>query len=104
MDENYTVDDIAPESLAAVQKDCAEFVNRHARILAKYGTYTGRDAAHCGHDFWLNRNGHGTGFWDRGAGFLGRRLSDACGFQTDFPELYIYVGDDGRLYIDGLKS
>lgn len=24
-----------------------------------------RDAEHLGHDFWLSRNGHGTGFWDR---------------------------------------
>ena len=23
------------------------------------------DIDHAGHDFWLTRNGHGTGFWDR---------------------------------------
>ena len=22
------------------------------------------DIGHAGHDFWLTRNGHGTGFWD----------------------------------------
>lgn len=28
-----------------------------------------------GHDFWLTRNGHGAGFWDRGLGELGDRLT-----------------------------
>jgi hypothetical protein len=36
------------------------------------------DDAQAGHDFWLTRNGHGAGFWDRGHGELGKRLSEAC--------------------------
>ena len=28
------------------------------------------------HDFWLTRNGHGAGFWDRGMGELGDRLTE----------------------------
>jgi hypothetical protein len=28
-----------------------------------------------GHDFWLTRNRHGAGFWDRGLGELGNQLS-----------------------------
>jgi len=31
-----------------------------------------------GHDFWLTREGHGAGFWDRGLGIAGDRLSDAA--------------------------
>ena len=27
------------------------------------------------HDFWLNRNRHGAGFWDRGLGELGDKLT-----------------------------
>lgn len=27
------------------------------------------------HDFWLTRNGHGAGFWDRGLGELGNKLT-----------------------------
>lgn len=27
------------------------------------------------HDFWLTRNGHGAGFWDRGLGALGDKLT-----------------------------
>lgn len=33
---------------------------------------------HAGHDFWLTRNGHGAGFWDRGMGQLGEDLTAAC--------------------------
>ena len=31
-----------------------------------------------GHDFALTRNGHGTGFWDRGLGEMGDMLSNEC--------------------------
>lgn len=29
-----------------------------------------------GHDFWLTRNGHGAGFWDRGLGEMGQRITE----------------------------
>lgn len=29
-----------------------------------------------GHNLWLSRNGHGTGFWDRGWGEVGVKLHD----------------------------
>lgn len=32
-------------------------------------------AALFGHDFWLTRNGHGAGAWDRGAGESGEEVS-----------------------------
>ena len=31
-----------------------------------------------GHDFALTRNGHGTGFWDRGLGDIGDMLTEEC--------------------------
>lgn len=31
-----------------------------------------------GHDFWLTRQEHGAGFWDRGLGELGNRLTEAA--------------------------
>ena len=31
-----------------------------------------------GHDFALTRNGHGTGFWDRGLGEMGDMLTEEC--------------------------
>jgi hypothetical protein len=54
------------------------------------------DPSQAGHDFWLTRNGHGAGFWDRGLGDIGDRLSVAA---RAFGEVNLYVGDDKKLYL-----
>jgi hypothetical protein len=72
LDENYDTGDFDEKLLAELTKDCADFVESNLEDLSEL------DAGQCGHDFWLTRNGHGTGFWDRGLGELGERLSKAC--------------------------
>lgn len=37
----------------------------HAFALAALTEYGIEPSAQLGHDFWLTRNGHGSGFWDR---------------------------------------
>ena len=49
-----------------------------------------------GHDFWLTRNGHGAGFWDRGHGDIGDRLTEAA---KVYGEAVLYIGDDGKVYV-----
>lgn len=73
LDEDYDADDIAPETLAALREDCEDFYESNAELLAKAG-----DDFQNGHDFWLTRNGHGAGFWDRGYGQVGEELSKAA--------------------------
>ena len=60
-----------------------------------------------GHDFWLSRNGHGAGFWDRYLDYkenrdwykeIGDALHAKCGWRTDFPEVNVYF-QDGKIYI-----
>jgi hypothetical protein len=41
--------------------DCDKFQAENETLLEQAGT----DSRN-GHDFWLTRNGHGAGFWDRG--------------------------------------
>lgn len=42
------------------------------------------DAGQTGHDFILTANGHGAGFWDRGLGARGDRLTKASdGYSLD---------------------
>lgn len=49
-----------------------------------------------GHDFWLTRNHHGAGFWDRGlSNGRGKILTDIA---HSFGELILYVGDDGQIH------
>jgi hypothetical protein len=57
LDANYTIDDIAPETLNEMCAHCAEFQRLYGAL------FLGREAR-AGHDFWLTRNGHGAGFWD----------------------------------------
>ena len=95
--EDATFGDLAPETLAAIIEDCAAFQDANADDLAKaYETEKiVYDESRAGHDYWLTRNGHGAGFWDRGLGFVGEALSIACRHRT----VDLYRGDDGRLYI-----
>lgn len=59
-------------AIAQAIEDCAAFQADNAADLE------GFDASQSGHDFWLTRNRHGAGFWDRGLGAVGQRLTDAA--------------------------
>lgn len=91
LDGIYSVDDIAPETLASMREDCVDFL---ASNLEDIGI---GDWAQAGHDFWLTRNGHGAGFWDGDwPAEAGRRLTEA---SHPYGEVNLYVGDDGLIYI-----
>lgn len=99
LDDEYGPDDIAPDALASMREDCADFIESNAADLALYDKARGNEewssSALAGHDFWLTRNGHGAGFWDRGLGALGDRLSAAA---KVYGSCDLYVGDDGKVY------
>lgn len=60
------------------KQDCADFqAANQADLAAAYaaGRYSEESA---GIDFWLTRERHGAGFWDRGLGELGNRLTAAA--------------------------
>ena len=46
-------------------EDCRRFQEENAADLARYDHPQWTAAELGGHDFWLTRNGHGCGFWDR---------------------------------------
>ena len=92
LDDTYDASDLAPEAIASIIEDCDAFQADNAEMLAKAG-----DAEQNGHDFWLTRNGHGAGFWDRGyPAAIGRTLTDAAHV---YGSCDIYIGEDGKLYI-----
>lgn len=43
-----------------------------------YDHSQGYPESYAGHDLWLTRSGHGAGYWDRGLGELGDRLTEAA--------------------------
>lgn len=83
--------DVPADVEMAVREDVTDFVLANAddllayvearspHAVAEYDGQTSADwAAECiGHDFILTRNHHGAGFWDRGLGDLGDRLTKA---------------------------
>lgn len=91
LDRNYGPEDIAPATLAKMEKDCASF---YENWYPFWKDESGYDDAHAGHDFWLTRNGHGAGFWDRGIA-KGKRLTLECKPYGSFD---LYVGDDGKVH------
>lgn len=105
LDQSYTLEDIAPASVAKAEADCRAFRNEMISLddreaydaaMNRPGEWSG--AEHMGHDFWLTRNGHGAGFWDRGLADLGDRLSTLA---KTFGECDAYLGDDGTIYLSG---
>ena len=98
LERNYSTGDFAPEALQQAIDDCKRFQEENAELLesADYNHPKYLDSEMAGHDFWLSRNGHGAGFWDRGLGNVGDKLSDAA---KAFGECNVYVGDDGALHL-----
>lgn len=65
-------------------------------FCAEYRVKGNYDVEECfGHDFFLTRNHHGAGFWDRNLGDLGDRLTAAA---RKFGETDVCLGDNGLLY------
>lgn len=100
--EDAGFSDLSDSALQTLMDECARFQQVNAMLLESAYQRDGYDAARAGHDFWLTRNGHGTGFWDRDAldaDDLGARLAAACGWKTEFGQLDVYAGDDGKIYV-----
>ena len=86
---HYTADDFSIEAAQTAERDVIEFVNRAGTLV------TGLADATIGVDFWLTRNRHGSGFWDRGLGEAGDKLTELA---HSFGEVYTYIGDDGKIH------
>ena len=52
----------SPESETDIINECLQFYQANASLMSLVSP----DFEQHGHDFWLTRNGHGAGFWDRG--------------------------------------
>jgi hypothetical protein len=95
MDDAYDASDLHPDALAQMVEDCKSFQETESEDLAS-GTAR---AEQQGHDFWLTRNRHGAGFWDRSPDMYpngaAERLTE-CAHAYGAADLYI--GDDGQVH------
>ncbi len=93
LDRRFSLCDFSPRAVLQASADCEAFA---ANCASAGDLLAGMDPEEAGYDFWLTRNGHGAGFWDRGLGERGDRLSDVC---RAMGESDLYVGDDRLLYL-----
>lgn len=82
--------DLSDCAIAKMTEDLSDFLCDNADDIGEHI----KRAAQC---FWLNRNGHGFGFWDDPTWDrkIGKRLSDA---SKAYGTADLYRGDDGLIY------
>lgn len=91
LEDNYSAEDLAPETLIQMIADCKKFQEDNKEDLDGYTT------TQAAHDFWLTRNRHGCGFWENDFGDpdANARMTEYC---HKMGEVYLEVGDDGKIY------
>jgi hypothetical protein len=91
----YTPDDIHPDTREEMEGDLRDFVESNAEPIRRLrDNFADCTPERIAHDFWLTRNRHGAGFWDRGYGEDGDALTEAA---HAYGTVDLCVGDDGRL-------
>jgi len=98
--DDKTSSDFSDEMRRKILADCRKFYCKNDVALT--AAYTDRDRPYdyLGHDFWLTRCGHGTGFWDRGMGTLGDQLTDAAQQFSEYPHLWVNE-ETGEVEMEG---
>lgn len=90
----YNECDLSGDAWESIREDVESFVIGNWADL--YGRNQWMDPEQAGHDFLLTRNRHGAGFWDRGLGDRGDRLTRNA---HPYGDTNAYVGDDGLIYV-----
>jgi len=93
-DSNYSIADVSAPALVSAWAECSHFFRDNETDL------THLDDELNGHNFWLTRNHHGSGFWDERvedeqAKCAMHQLTNA---SHAFGEVDLYIGDDRKLH------
>jgi hypothetical protein len=75
IDEDTTYPEFSKEANEQAKADCADFYEVCKEVLDELIKSSKITSSAAGGDFYYTRNGHGTGFWDRGLGEAGQTLS-----------------------------
>lgn len=112
-DGRYDAGDFPEHQRANMRKRIAAFMERNLADLVATGHVAdawgnvGR-IEQIGHDYVLTTGHHGAGFWDRGYGPAGDRLTEAC--HAESAEWYLSEADDwiggepGMVYCQELED
>ena len=91
--ENF---DLAEEAGTELTRIASIFEAANARLLEKAYENDRYTPAKAGHDLFLTQNGHGAGYWDRGLGDVGSKLSEWAKAEGTCD---LYLGDDDKIHV-----
>ena len=98
LDDNFSVYDFDIDTLTTMQADCNRFQEENESLIEKYLDDEGKKPYEVGHDpghnFWLSRNGHGSGFFDEGT----PEANQLQEIAREYGPVELYIGDDGKIY------
>jgi hypothetical protein len=95
--DNYDFDDIAPEAMERIVKDCRDFLTQYGHLINSKNCIEGEEFQLAGYDFFHTRTGSGVGFWDGDwEEPEATALTKAC---QKFGHVDFYVGDDKKIYV-----
>lgn len=89
LDSNWEPHEFDGDSIKNAVTDCRNFLSKasNEKLLA------GLDESDIGYNFWLTRNRQGAGFWDKGLGEIGERLT---AISQEFKELNVVAPEPGE--------
>jgi hypothetical protein len=95
LDARYDIDDLDEDTAKKLKYELEDFMEDAEGVVQNFW-----DEEQFGHDFWLTRNGHGSGFWDRyRPGSTGHEVGDKLTkLAKEYGSVDLYVGDDGKIY------
>lgn len=88
--------EFSEEALAKCVEDCEDFQKAHEDLLLEAYSHSWYSVERAGMDFWLSRNGHGSGFFDHGNEPIWQKLQDAA---KVYGSVDSYLGYDGKVYL-----
>ena len=84
-DDVFSIENFTDESIIMAKQLIEIFKTKAGSLL------DGIEPSQIGHDLWLTMDGHGAGFWDRGLGEIGTKLTSICDDMTK-----LTLEDDGN--------
>lgn len=86
---------ISSELVEKIATECESFLSecwKYCLLLPDF------DGELLGHNFWLNRNGHGSGFWDSEDTYGENQAARLSKLAHSYGEAWVYLGDDGQIW------
>jgi hypothetical protein len=93
--DNRDIDEISPPSIKRARQDVKEFLAKAKPLLKKHKIVITDEQM--GHDFWLSRNGHGAGFFDKDLGGIEDELQKLA---KGFKEINVFGEDADKIIIE----